>query len=148
MKNLTQIVPDFREALEEGVQEAAEQVVFDLKRAGPYYSGFFESLWQVNAGNIAVKPNIKDATTNKKKRPGRDYTPVEIPESPKLGGYTIGNRANYRLYAMDILPSPTGRGAYPAANLTAQKNWFDLYVNSQMPETINRSLWRALRRLN
>ena len=144
---LTQIVPDFREALEEGLEVAATEVTEQLKIAGPYWTGFFESLWQVNAGNYAIKPNVFDATTQKTKR-SRDYTPVDVPESPNLGGYTIGNRANYRLYAMDILPSPTGRGAYPAANLTAQKNWFDLYVNAQMPETINRSLWRALRRLN
>ena len=144
---LTQIVPDFRIALEEGLEVAALEVTEQLKIAGPYYTGFFESLWQVNAGKYAIKPNVFDASSQKNKV-GRDYTPVEIPVSPKLGGYTIGNRANYRLYALDILPSPTGRGAYPAANLTAQKNWFDLYVNSQMPETINRSLWRALRRLN
>lgn len=144
---LTQIVPDFREALEEGLEVAASDITEQLKIEGPYWTGFFESLWQVNAGNVAVKPNIFDATTKKTKR-SRDYTPVEVPESPNLGGYTIGNRANYRLYAMDIKPTPTARGAYPAANLTAQKNWYDLYVNARMPETINRSLWRALRKLN
>ena len=146
MKNLTQIVPDFRVALEEGVQEAAEQVVFDLKRAGPYWTGFFESLWQVNAGNIAVKPNIKDATTNKKKRPGRDYTEAEVPESPKLGGYTIGNRANYRAYAMDILPSPTGRQGGNAKNKTAPKNWYDTYINSKMRTVVNKSIQNVFRR--
>ena len=57
-KPLTQMVPDFREALEEGVQDAAEQVVYDLKRAGPYWSGQFESLWQVNAGRKAIKPRF------------------------------------------------------------------------------------------
>ena len=132
-KPLTQMVPDFREALEEGLEVAAGEVTEQLKIAGPYWTGFFESLWVVQPGKKAIKANIKDATTNKKKRPARDYTEVEVPESPNLGGYTIGNRANYRLYAMDILPSPTGRGAYPAANLTAQKNWFDLYVNAKMP---------------
>ena len=145
-KPLSQLVPDFKAALEEGLQEAAEQVVYDLKRDGPYWTGFFESLWVVEPGKTKIVANIKDATTNKKKRPGRDYTDAEVPESPNLGGYTIGNRANYRLYAMDILPSPTGRGAYPAANLTAKKNWFDLYVNAKMPAVLDAKLTNVFRR--
>ena len=40
-KSLTQLVPDFREALEEGVQQATETVVRDLQVAGPYWTGFF-----------------------------------------------------------------------------------------------------------
>ena len=144
-KPLTQIVPDFREALEEGVEVAAEEIVEQLKIEGPYWTGFFESLWEVVPGNRAIKANIVDASTKKKKQSTRTYTPVEVPPSPNLNGYTIGNRANYRLYAMDIKPTPTGRGAYPTAELTAQKNWFDLYVNSKMPETINRNIWQAFR---
>lgn len=144
-KPLSQLVPDFKAALEEGLEVAAGEITEQLKVEGPYWTGFFESLWVVEPGKTKIVANIKDATTSKKKRPGRDYTDVFVPESPNLGGYTIGNKANYRLYAMDILPSPTGRGAYPAANLTAKKNWFDLYVNAKMPETINRSLWRSLR---
>lgn len=144
-KPMTQIVPDFREALEEGVETAAEEIVEQLKIEGPYWTGFFESLWQVNVGRTAVKADIVDPETNKKRRLTRVYTPADVPESPNLQGYTIGNRANYRLYAMDIKPSPTGRGAYPAANLTAPKNWYDNYVNAKMPETINRNLWQAFR---
>lgn len=145
---ITKIVPDFEEALGIGLEVAAERITEQLKIEGPYYTGFFESLWQVNAGNYAVKPNIFDASTKKKKQNTRTYTSVEIPDSPKLMGYTIGNRANYRLFAMDIKPTPSARGAYPAAELTAQKNWYDLYINAKMPETINRALWRALRRLD
>ena len=144
-KSLTELVPDFREALEEGVETATKDIVEQLKIAGPYYTGFFESLWQVNVGKTAIKADVKDPSSNKKQRFTRDYTPADVPESPNLQGYTIGNRANYRNYAMDIKPSPTGRGAYPAANLTAPKNWYDNYVNSKMPETINRNLWQAFR---
>ena len=143
---LTQIVPDFRQALEEGVQQAAEVITDQLKIEGPYYTGFFESLWQVNVGKTAVKANVKDPSTNKKQRFTRDYSPTDVPESPNLQGYTIGNRANYRLYAMDIKPSPTGRGAYPAANLTAPKNWYDNYINSKMPGVIESQLFNAFRR--
>ena len=56
-KPLTQMVPDFREALEEGVQDAAEQVVFDLKRAGPYWSG--QSSRSLCGKSIAGRKAIK-----------------------------------------------------------------------------------------
>ena len=143
MKNLTQIVPDFRVALEEGVQEAAEQVVFDLKRAGPYYSGVFETLWQVNAGNYAVKPNVANPLEVPKTPAARSYTEAEVPESPKLAGYTIGNRAKYRLYAMDILGDPL-RG--DKQGRTAPKNWYETYINSKMRRVVNTSIQNVFRR--
>ena len=138
---LTQIVPDFREALEEGVQDAAEQVVFDLKREGPYWTGVFETLWQVNAGKYAVKANIDNPLETPPQPAARSYTEAEVPESPNLGGYTIGNRAKYRLYAMDILGDRSTR-----KGKTAVKNWYDLYINSKMKGAINNSIQNVFRR--
>ena len=138
---LTQIVPDFREALEEGVQDAAKQVVFDLKREGPYWSGVFETLWQVNAGNFAVKQNVDNPLETPSKPAARSYTEAEVPESPNLAGYTIGNRAKYRLYAMDILGDRSTR-----KGKTAVKNWYDLYINSKMKGAINNSIQNVFRR--
>ena len=139
---LTQIVPDFREALEEGVQDAAQTVVRDLQEAGPYWTGFFSDVWQVNAGNYAVKPNIANPldvprTPNSPK----DFVTIDVPESPNLGGYTIGNRAKYRLIAMDIVGD---RGDREGA--TASKNWYDLYINSRMRTAVNRSIQNVFRR--
>ena len=141
MKNLTQIVPDFREALEEGVQVAAKQVVFDLKREGPYWSGVFETLWQVNAGNYAVKPNVANPLEVPKTPAARSYTEAEVPESPNLAGYTIGNRADYRLVAMDIVGDRASR-----KGKTAVKNWYDLYINSKMKTVVNTSIQNVFRR--
>ena len=138
---LTQIVPDFREALEEGVQDAAEQVVFDLKRAGPYWTGVFETLWQVNAGKYAVQANIDNPLETPSQPAARSYTETEVPESPNLGGYTIGNRAKYRLVAMDIVGDRATR-----KGKTAVKNWYDLYINSKMKGAINNSIQNVFRR--
>ena len=135
------IVPDFREALEEGVQDAAEQVVYDLKRAGPYWTGFFESLWQVNAGNYAVKPNIANPLEVPLTPATPVYTQADVPESPNLAGYTIGNRAKYRLIAMDIVGN---RGDREGA--TASKNWYDLYINSKMRTVVDASIQNVFRR--
>ena len=59
-----------------------------------------------------------------------------------LQGYTIGNRAEYRVYAMDIV------NAGPRLNpgLTAEKKWYDKYINSQMPGVIDQQITNVFRR--
>ena len=143
-KPLTQLVPDFREALEEGVQQATETVVRDLQVAGPYWTGFFSDVWQVNVGNTAVRANIQNPLEVPKQPKTPQYVDIDVPESPDLQGYTIGNRAAYRLYAMDILNA--GPRAQPGARLTADKNWYDKYVNSQMPGVIDQQITNVFRR--
>ena len=143
-KPLTQLVPDFREALEEGVQQATETIVRDLQVAGPYWTGFFSDVWQVNVGTTAVKANIKNPLEVPKQPKTPQYVDIDVPESPDLQGYTIGNRAAYRLYAMDILNA--GPRAQPGARLTADKNWYDKYVNSQMPGVIDQQITNVFRR--
>ena len=144
-KPLTQMVPDFREALEEGVQQATETVVRDLQEAGPYWTGFFADMWQVNVGKTAVKANLASMEpVGKEPKTDRDYVAVFVPESPDLQGYTIGNRANYRLYAMDILPD--GPRDNPGARLTAPKDWYDRYINAEMPDVIEQQITNVFRR--
>ena len=145
MKPLTAIVPDFRDALEEGVEDATRAIVYDLKREGPFWTGFFQSLWEVNAGKKAIQGTIDNPLDVPNQPLKREITPVDVPESPNLGGYTIGNRAKYRAYAMDLVP---GKGARASANarLTAPRNWFDRYFNSGMRTTINTQLNSVFRR--
>ena len=143
-KPLTQLVPDFREALEEGVQQATETIVRDLQIAGPFWTGFFSDVWQVNVGNTAVRANIQNPLEVPKQPKTPQYVDIDVPESPDLQGYTIGNRAAYRLYAMDILNA--GPRAQPGARLTADKNWYDKYVNSQMPGVIDQQITNVFRR--
>ena len=146
-KPLTQMVPDFREALEEGLEQAVTTVVRDLQKEGPYWTGFFADMWQVNVGTQAVKPNISSMEpVGKQPKPERDFVEVFVPESPDLQGYTIGNRANYRLFAMDILTDPNrGRGA-SGARLTAPKKWYDRYINAEMPGVIDEQITNVFRR--
>ena len=146
MKKLDQLVPDFREALEEGLENAAEKVVYDLKRDGPYWTGFFESLWEVNAGNKAVRPNVQNPLEVPKQPLTPKYTPVDVPKSENLNGYTIGNRAEYRLYAMDILKGERGRQGGNSPNATARPNWFDTYINSKMRRVVDSEIRNVFRR--
>ncbi len=143
-KPLSQLVPDFRNALEEGLQEAAEQVVYDLKREGPYYTGFFETLWEVQPGKTKIVANIANPLKVPKTPAARSYTTAEVPESPNLGGYTIGNRSEYRLYAQDILKG--GARSAEGARLTAPRDWFDTYFNAKMPAVLDAKLTNVFRR--
>jgi hypothetical protein len=143
-KPLSQLVPDFKAALEEGLQEAAEQVVYDLKREGPYYTGFFETLWEVQPGKTKIVANIANPLKVPKTPAARSYTTAEVPESPNLGGYTIGNRSEYRLYAQDILKG--GARSAEGARLTAPKDWFDTYFNAKMPAVLDRKITNVFRR--
>ena len=141
---ITSIVSDFKVALEEGLQEAAEQVVYDLKREGPYYTGFFETLWEVQPGKTKIVANIANPLKVPKTPAARSYTTAEVPESPNLGGYTIGNRSEYRLYAQDILKG--GARSAEGARLTAPKDWFDTYFNAKMPAVLDAKLTNVFRR--
>ena len=143
-KPLNQLVPDFKAALEEGLQDAAEQIVYDLKREGPYWTGFFESLWEVQPGKTKIIANIANPLKVPKVPASPSYTTAEVPESPDLGGYTIGNRSEYRLYAQDIIKK--GPRQAKDARLTAKRNWFDTYFNAQMPKVIDRELTNVFRR--
>ena len=143
-KPLNQLVPDFKAALEEGLQEAAEQVVYDLKREGPYYTGFFETLWEVQPGKTKIVANIANPLKVPKTPAARSYTTAEVPESPNLGGYTIGNRSEYRLYAQDILKG--GARSAEGARLTAPRDWFDTYFNAKMPAVLDAKLTNVFRR--
>ena len=148
-KPLTQMVPDFRQALEEGVQQATETVVRDLQIAGPYWTGFFSDMWQVNVGKTAIKANIRSMETVPDEPKARKYIDVYVPESPDLQGYTIGNRAEYRLLAMDIVKDrrdpPRGRSA-SNARLTADKKWYDKYINAEMPGVIDQQITNVFKR--
>lgn len=145
-KSLTQIVPDFRQALEEGVQQATETIVRDLQVAGPYWTGFFSDVWQVNSGKAAIKANIQNPLDVPKEPKTPQYVDIDVPESPNLQGYTIGNRAAYRLYAMDILTAGTRARANPNARLTAPKKWYDNYINSEMPGVLESQIYDVFRR--
>ena len=139
-KPLTHIVPDFREALEEGVEQAVTTVVRDLQIAGPYWTGFFSDVWQVNVGKTAIKANIKNPLEVPKQPKTPQYVDIDVPESPDLQGYTIGNRAELQaLCDGHHQPTPTGLGLTRTHELTADKKWYDRYINAEMPETSSTS---------
>ena len=111
--------------------EAAERIVTDLKKAGPYYTGEFEENWVVEPGDKRIPATKESALTQAEKWQGfkdgsfplaRRVTPVNVPEG--FTQYSIGNRMAYRDVAMDLKP---GRFE-PGKNNTAPQDWYVSYA--------------------
>lgn len=112
-------------------QEAARDVVLDLKEAGPYWSGDFESAWVVKLGDTAI--SAKRQQSSREPASGRSLTPFTVPKPTGRGSvnYTIGNEMEYRTIAMDLDPSKrrlfNADGSRKAIN-TAPDDWYRTYV--------------------
>ena len=131
-KPISQLIPDFREALGKGLEEAAENIVDGLIDDGPYWDGVFAASWMVKKGKRSIPAYIPSALKRsgvaQKKPSSFDHLIPTIPDNENLEGYTIGNMTEYRGYAMDLLPTTVGRQMGNAPNKTARKDWFILYV--------------------
>lgn len=112
-------------------QEAARDIVLDLKEQGPYWSGDFESAWVVKLGDTRINATRQQST--REPAAGRVITPVEIPKPSgrKSISYTIGNEMEYRGIALDLDPSKrrlfNADGSRKAIN-TAPQDWYRTYV--------------------
>jgi len=156
IRPLSQASSDLMKAFSEGMEEIARNVTADLKQKGPYWSGQFYDLWVVEAGDVDIPKNIPTVERPVRKSPRRkpDGVPqVTVPRTTLEQGYTIGNRANYALYAMDLLPSPTGRRSPSFSRMdgtpvqiTAPQYWFDTYMNAEAGKTVNQALTSVFRR--
>lgn len=128
-------LPGFRKWLDgvskETARAGAQEIVTDLKKAGPYYSGHFEESWEVKGGDVRIPADSEhplsareswQAWDDKTLPLARRITPVDIPQG--FTQFTIGNRVKYRDYAMDLLP-----GRFESdKNNTADKDWYIRYV--------------------
>ena len=149
-RNISQLVTDIRQALQEVLEESVQAVYKDLFKAGPYWSGQFATNWEVLPGKKSIKANIPtvDRPKESKTRPSPER--IHIPDSPNLGGYSLGNRTKYRLYAMDIKPTPTGRRsptfrtvdgkAVKLTSASPKKFWYDKYLNARIDTTIRKQM--------
>ena len=107
-------------------QQAAEQIVLDLKEIGPYWTGDFEEAWVVKAGSTSISANRRGVPTRPKEPYQRQITPVSVPpaQGRKNVEYTIGNEMVYRNVAMDLEPGRIKVGG----NETAEQDWYRTYV--------------------
>lgn len=154
-KGIEQLVPDLKNALALSTKNVAHKVTIGLKEVGPYWTGQFESAWEVQVGQNGIPASLKDQTTYDKygtiEYQGKKYpepgdkvvTEPFVPEPNKLNGYTIGNLMEYREEAMDLKP---GVRTDNAANLTAREDWFVSYVKGgEMQADIAKAVKQVMR---
>ena len=123
-KSLEQLIPDVRKALSKGMEKAADEVVVGLQDVGPHWTGQFAASWGIAVGQTTI-PGVTPLqdTWLMNARGKNQYQPIFRRTATGLEGYTIGNLTDYKLYAMDILPtSGVKRGDKPGR--TADKDWF------------------------
>lgn len=106
-------------------QKAAEQIVLDLKEIGPYWTGTFEESWVVRPGDVRIPASTPARERTAFAQP-RKITPIQVakPRGRKSVFFTIGNTAEYRNVALDLIPGRVKSGG----NETAPQDWFRTYV--------------------
>ena len=123
-------------------QEAATQIVDDLKQVGPYWSGDFEAAWVVKAGKTRISASRPGRSEQPPQPRPRQITPVSVPKPTgrKSVEYTIGNEMEYRNLAMDLEPGRIKGGG----NETAEQDWYRTYVEGgNLRLTLQQSTNRA-----
>ena len=112
-----------------------------LRRRGPYWDGTFANNWIVQPGSRAIRPIIPTMpNVAASPRPAQRRQELDLPPSPNLGGYTLGNRTTYRIYAMDLAPSGVWGNIYRGETGQTSpdgKFWYTRYINNVMPKTID-----------
>lgn len=132
-KPISQLIPDVRKALKEGMEEATEGITIDLIDRGPYWSGLFAKSWMVVRGQSSIPkyiPRQYPVPWIEQTKPSPKTIAPIVPKNEDLRGYTIGNMTEYSGYAMDLWPTNRGRKGGYAPNATAAPNWFQNYVDA------------------
>lgn len=126
-------------------QEAAREIVTELKERGPYWTGDFEEAWVVKLGSTRIRATRKGVPLRPRTPYTRQLTPVSIPQATgrKSISYTIGNEMEYRNIALDLEP---GRITSETKNPTAPQDWYRTYVEGGgLRSTLARATNRATR---
>ncbi len=120
---------------EKALEESAKRVVEDLKVAGPYYSGDFESNWVVLPGEQEVSGSVQPGTRPKFQQ-NRVITTTPIP-APQNNALTIGNRMEYKLIAQDLAPGRLKKDGGPGS---AEQDWFTLYTTGKIKDALKKGV--------
>ena len=155
-KDISQLVPDLKRGLAMSTYFAADRITKSLKEVGPYWTGQFESAWEVQTGQDGIAPSLKDQSiinaNGAIEYQGKEYrqpgdpvtTPAFVPLPDGLKGYMIGNLMEYREEAMDLKP---GVRTDNFTNLTAREDWFVSYTKgSEMQKDLRESVQKGLRK--
>jgi hypothetical protein len=125
-KPFSSLSNDLRAAAALAAEQTATDLVYELKRRGPYWDGLFEMAWEVHLGDVNI-PADQQGKSPSPEPEQREITPVSVPpdRTNSLRGYTIGNRMEYRAIAMDLQP---GRNAEGNERNYVAKGWYENFI--------------------
>ena len=132
-------------------EEAAREIVIDLKIKGPYWTGEFEENWVVKRGVVGVAAT-KEPTLKSDKPFPRNISDIVIPKATgrKSITYSISNAMKYRNIALDLVQGRLSitRPTNNAYSDQPPQDWYVKYVQAEMQKTLARATGRVARLQN
>ena len=132
MKDISELIPDVREALQEGWKNLCRRSRPSCAPR-PVLGRHLRRQLDCPAGQSRHQADHPDDA----QRGSQPQAPPNCPitgragpaPAPNLGGYTLGNRTTYRIYAMDLAPSGV---------------WGNIYRGETRRQTSLRAGWKVL----
>ena len=128
-------------------ENAARDIVIDLKIEGPYWSGEFEANWVVKRGAVGGGATKKSAFGEFPERRPRTITDVAIP--PATGKrsitYTIFNEMEYRDTALDLKPGRLGKSGNISYSDQPAQDWYAKYVQTKLRTRLEKTTKKVAR---
>ncbi len=128
-------------------ENAARDIVIDLKIEGPYWSGEFEANWVVKRGAVGGGANKASSFGEFPERKQRTITDIAIPPAKGKGDitYSIFNRMKYRDIALDLKPGRLNKSGKLSYADQPPQDWYSKYVQTRLRERLAESTKKVAR---
>ena len=128
-------------------ENAARDIVIDLKIAGPYWSGEFEAAWVVKRGATGVAATKESSFGIFPERKQRTITDVTIPPAKGRGNitYSISNQMKYRDIALDLVPGRPVPSRDESYTDQPAKDWYVTYVQTKLRDRLAETTGKVAR---
>jgi len=128
-------------------ENAARDIVIDLKIAGPYWSGEFESNWVVKRGSVGVGATKESQFGVFPERRTRTITDVTIPPAKgrKDITYSISNQMVYRNIALDLEPGRLRKSGELSYSDQPAQDWYVKYLQTELRSRLEKTTGKVAR---
>ena len=128
-------------------ENAARDIVIDLKIEGPYWSGEFEANWVVKRGAVGGAANKVSAFGDFPERKQRTITDITIPPATGKGTitYSIFNQMKYRDVALDLVPGRLGNSGKLSYSDQPPQDWYLKYLQTRLGNRLKQTTGEVAR---
>ena len=128
-------------------ENAARDIVIDLKIAGPYWSGEFEANWVVKRGAAGVAASKPSRFGYFPERKDRTITDVTIPPAKGRGNitYSIANQMEYRDIALDLVRGRLSESGTLSYEDQPAQDWYVTYAQTQLRSRLAKTTGKVAR---